>query len=68
MPRAARVTFENAFHHVFNRGLSKQDIFHDAEDYRQFLKYMSELKTKYHYDHQIYAYVLICFRDTGDSQ
>lgn len=57
MPRGPRFAFENAFYHVFNRGINKQPIFLSKEDYQYFLKKLIELKNKY--DHSIYAFCLI---------
>lgn len=59
MPRMPRVAFENAFFHVFNRGIAKQSVFLDEQDYKKFLLRLHELKTKKHFDHEIYAYVLM---------
>ena len=57
MPRGPRFIFENAFYHVFNRGINKQQIFLSPEDYHFFLKKLLNLKSKY--DHSIYAYCLM---------
>lgn len=40
---------ENEFYHIYNRGVSKQKIFHDAEDYQRFLKllYICNNKKKF---------------------
>lgn len=59
MPRRPRIAFENAFFHVFNRGLNKQEIFIDPSDYRKFLERLEKLKTTNNFDHAIYAYVLM---------
>lgn len=59
MPRTSRISFENAFYHVFNRGLNKQNIFFDTDDYNKFFQILTQLKTKNHYDHAIYSYVLM---------
>jgi len=59
MPRGPRIAFENAFFHVYNRGVAKQKIFLEDSDYRYFLKRVLALKTKKLYDHEIYAYVLM---------
>lgn len=56
MPRGPRFVFENAFYHVFNRGVNKQPIFLSDDDYHFFLKKISDLKK---YDHSIYAYCLM---------
>lgn len=57
MPRGPRFVFQNAFYHVFNRGINKQQIFFSPKDYFFFLKKLKELKQKY--DHSIYAYCLM---------
>lgn len=57
MPRGPRFAFKNAFYHVFNRGINKQEIFPSEEDYTFFLKKLKKLKEKY--DHSLYAYCLM---------
>jgi len=57
MPRGPRLAFQNAFYHVFNRGINKQDIFLSDEDYAFFLRKLQGLKQKY--DHSIYALCLM---------
>ena len=57
MPRGPRFVFQNAFYHVFNRGVNKQDIFLSDEDYLFFIKKLKDLKKKY--DHSIYAFCLM---------
>lgn len=59
MPRGPRISYEQAFYHVYNRGVARLPIFRDASDYRKFLKRLVELKTKKDFDHSIYAYVLM---------
>lgn len=59
MPRGPRIAFENAFYHVFNRGVAKMPIFRANEDYHYFLHVLSKLKIKKQFDHDIYAYVLM---------
>jgi putative transposase len=59
MPRGPRIYFENAFYHVFNRGLNKERIFRKDDDYRTFLQRLQDLKRKKRYDHSIFAYVLM---------
>lgn len=59
MPRGPRIAYENAFFHVFNRGLNKQKIFLDSSDYHKFLRRLEELKTNNHFDHAVYSYVLM---------
>lgn len=57
MPRSPRLAFENAFYHVFNRGLNKQDIFLSDSDYQFFLKKLHWLKEKF--DFSVYALVVL---------
>lgn len=57
MPRSPRFVFQNAFYHVFNRGINKQDIFLTDDDYEFFLMKLYALKQKY--DHSIYAMCLM---------
>lgn len=57
MPRGPRFVFQNAFYHVFNRGINKQDIFLSDSDYQFFIKKLKGLKKKY--DHSVYAFCLM---------
>lgn len=59
MPRRARIVFENAFYHIFNRGVARQKIFLEKEDYEMFLRNLNSLPTLRNYDHSIYSYVLM---------
>lgn len=59
MPRGPRIAFENAFYHVYNRGVNKQPIFLEDSDFDKFLRRIIELKSKNDFDHAIYAYVLM---------
>lgn len=59
MPRGPRIAFENAFFHVYNRGVAKQKIFLDEADYAHFLSRLTQLKTKKLFDHSIYTYTLM---------
>lgn len=59
MPRGPRIAFENAFFHIFDRGIAKQKIFLEDSDYEKFLKRLAELKNKNHFDHAIFSYVLM---------
>ncbi len=47
MPRPRRVNFEDAFHHVFNRGVEKRSIFMDDQDRKTFLHILSEVVPTY---------------------
>lgn len=57
MPRGPRFVFQNAFYHVFNRGINKQPLFLSETDYYFFLDKLHNLKNKY--DHSIYAFCLM---------
>ena len=57
MPRGPRFAFQNAFYHVFNRGINKQPIFLSETDHYYFLDKFHNLKKKY--DHSIYAFCLM---------
>jgi putative transposase len=47
MPRIARIVFDNALLHIFNRGNAKQIVFHDDEDFEHFLYILAYFKEKY---------------------
>ncbi|MBI4079042.1 MAG: transposase [Candidatus Levybacteria bacterium] len=57
MPRGPRFIFQNAFYHVFNRGINKQVIFPAENDYLFFLKKLKDFQRKY--DHSLYAVCLM---------
>lgn len=57
MPRQLRKISSTGNYHVMLRGINRQDIFLDKQDYYKFIKEMENTKEKYHY--QIYAYVLM---------
>lgn len=57
MPRSSRFAFENAFYHIFNRGINKQPIFLSDNDYKFFLEKLNKINNKY--DHSIYAICLM---------
>ena len=44
MPRAARLKSEGGFYHIVNRGIGKQIIFEDDEDYERFLSTISRFQ------------------------
>ena len=44
MPRSARKKSATDIYHVMLRGINRQDIFQDEEDYRRFLRTLSECK------------------------
>jgi putative transposase len=57
MPRPLRLEFENAFHHVMNRGRNKQAIFHNSDYFEAFLTTLKEASERY--DAIIHAYCLM---------
>lgn len=57
MARKPRIHFTGAFYHVIARGNQKQDIFLNEVDFKTYLSYLSEYKTKYHF--HLYAYALM---------
>ena len=57
MPRSSRRKTSTKVYHIIIRGINKQDIFLDNQDYRKFLKEFERVKTKYSFD--IYAYALM---------
>jgi len=57
MPRPLRLEYDNAFHHVMNRGRNKQVIFHSSDYFEAFLETLKEASQRY--DAIIHAYCLI---------
>ena len=57
MPRQLRLEYENAFHHVMNRGRNKQAIFHNSDYFEAFLNTLKEASERY--DAVIHAYCLM---------
>ena len=57
MARKARTKSESGIYHIMLRGINKQDIFLDDEDYRKFLKTLNGCKKKSHFE--LYAYCLM---------
>src|SRR5215204_1088314 len=57
MARKLRVQYEGAIYHVMNRGDRREDIFHDDDDRRLFLKTLGETCDKTAW--QIHAYCLM---------
>jgi hypothetical protein len=47
MPRQERQQSATGIYHVMLRGINKQDIFEDEEDYLQFLKILRGLVERY---------------------
>ena len=44
MPRAAREKSESGIYHVMLRGVNKQQIFEDKEDYKKFIQVLQDCK------------------------
>ena len=57
MPRSARIKSSTGIYHVMMRGINRQQIFYDYEDYDCFLSKLKTYKEISHY--QIYAYCLM---------
>lgn len=57
MPRSARIKSNTGIYHVMLRGINRQQIFYDDEDYDCFLSKLKIYKEISH--HQIYAYCLM---------
>ena len=57
MARQKRVKSESGIYHIMLRGINKQDIFLEDEDYRRFLKTLLESKRKSNFE--LYAFCLM---------
>ncbi len=57
MPRKARKISESGIYHIMLRGINKQQIFNDEEDFDKFLWILKETKTVSGY--KLYAYCLM---------
>lgn len=57
MPRKSREKSNTGIYHVMLRGINKQIIFEDSEDYEKFIQIIKEYKGKCGYE--IYAYCLM---------
>jgi len=57
LPRQLRIE-QNGFYHVLNRGVAKQSIYHDKDDFLRFLQIMQEASDEYGFE--IFSY---CFMD-----
>ena len=57
MPRSARIKSNTGIYHVMLRGINRQQIFYDDEDYDCFLSKLKIYKEISHY--KIYAYCLM---------
>lgn len=57
MARQVRKISSTGDYHIILRGINRQDIFFDNQDYYKFIKEMKNTKEKYHYN--LYSYVLM---------
>lgn len=57
MARSPRIKSNTKVYHVIIRGINKQDIFLDNQDYRKFIKEVKRVKEKYKFE--IFAYALM---------
>ena len=57
MVRTAREKCDSGIYHVILRGINRQDIFYDDDDFQQFLKTVEQKKTDNQY--ALYAYCLM---------
>lgn len=57
IPRAPRKKSNTNVYHVIIRGINRQDIFLDKQDFKKFLKEIKRTKELYQYE--LYAYVLM---------
>ena len=57
MPRKARKVSNTKIYHIILRGNDKQDIFFEEQDYKKFIKEISNTKEKYKYE--LFAYCLM---------
>jgi len=57
MARRPRIYFPGALYHVIARGNQKQGIFLEEIDFKTYLSYLSEYKSKYSF--YLYAYALM---------
>lgn len=57
IPRSPRQKSNTNVYHIIVRGINRQDIFLDKQDYRKFLKEIKRTKETYKYE--LYAYILM---------
>ena len=50
MPRAARLLSESGIYHVMLRGINREKVFRDEEDFRVFLSILAKYKAMSHYE------------------
>ena len=57
MPRQARKKSNSGIYHIILRGINRQQIFEDSEDYNKFLRILEECKEISEFE--IFAYCLM---------
>src|SRR6266540_25731 len=57
MPRHAREKCESGIYHIILRGINRQSIFHDDEDYQRFIETMDRVKNPNKFE--LYGYCLM---------
>jgi len=57
LARQARQQCESGVYHVILRGINRQDIFYDEDDYQRFLETLAQKKSEKQYD--VYGYCLM---------
>jgi len=57
MARKPRIHFPGALYHVITRGNRRQGVFLDEKDFKTFLAYLSNYKSRYAF--HLYAYALM---------
>ena len=57
MARPLRIVYPNAVYHVMNRGLAKNTIFLNKDDYKNFLEILEDSSERW--QARIYAYCLM---------
>jgi putative transposase len=57
MPRAARITVENACYHIITRGNQKQCVFAERQDYEMYLSVIHKYKKRYKF--KLFAFCLM---------
>jgi REP element-mobilizing transposase RayT len=57
MPHPLRIEYENAWHHVMNRGTNRQAIFNTKEEHQMFLELLAEISHKFYIE--IHGYCLM---------
>jgi putative transposase len=55
MTRPLRILFENAWYHLINRGASRTTVFHENDDYKTFLRILSQVHRRYRFETHAYC-------------